>query len=278
MKANVKSRVHRRVYLDYIGVKRFDGDGNAVGEFRILGLFTSTAYTRSMRIDPVPAPQGRRRAASAPASIRTPIPARRWSTCWRAIRATSCSRSTRTRSTNSPWRSCSSTSGRACACWRGATGSTASCRCWSTCRASATIQRGARADRRVSRRGLQGPRQRVLSVLPGRRRSPACISSSADAAAKRPIPTAPTLEQAVGAIVRTWSDALGARLAEAHEPGRARGAVRALRQRVLRGLSRGLFAGRCGRRHPRHRGAVGGAPARRRVLSRAPRTASPASA
>ena len=28
IKANVKSRVHRRVYLDYIGVKRFDADGN----------------------------------------------------------------------------------------------------------------------------------------------------------------------------------------------------------------------------------------------------------
>ncbi len=35
---------------------------------------------------------------AAPASIRTAIPARRWSTCWRPIRATSCSRSTRTRS------------------------------------------------------------------------------------------------------------------------------------------------------------------------------------
>lgn len=52
MKANVKSRVHRRAYLDYVGVKRFDADGNAVGEFRILGLFTSTAYTRSTRTIP----------------------------------------------------------------------------------------------------------------------------------------------------------------------------------------------------------------------------------
>jgi len=52
LKANVRSRVHRRVYLDYIGVKRFDEDGNAVGEFRIVGLFTSTAYTRSVRTIP----------------------------------------------------------------------------------------------------------------------------------------------------------------------------------------------------------------------------------
>ena len=51
-KANAKSRVHRRVYLDYIGVKRFDDDGNPSGEFRIVGLFTSTAYIRSVRSIP----------------------------------------------------------------------------------------------------------------------------------------------------------------------------------------------------------------------------------
>ena len=45
-KANIHSRVHRRVYLDYIGVKRFDFSGNLIGEHRIVGLFTSTAYTR----------------------------------------------------------------------------------------------------------------------------------------------------------------------------------------------------------------------------------------
>jgi len=46
-KANIHARVHRRVYLDYIGVKRFDGGGNLVGEHRLIGLFTSSAYTRS---------------------------------------------------------------------------------------------------------------------------------------------------------------------------------------------------------------------------------------
>ncbi|SCB47907.1 NAD-glutamate dehydrogenase [Rhizobium multihospitium] len=44
-KANVKSIVHRRAYMDYVGVKRFDTDGNVTGELRIVGLFTSTAYT-----------------------------------------------------------------------------------------------------------------------------------------------------------------------------------------------------------------------------------------
>ena len=51
-KVNAKSRVHRRVYLDYIGVKRFDADGNPSGEFRIVGLFTSTVYIRSIRSIP----------------------------------------------------------------------------------------------------------------------------------------------------------------------------------------------------------------------------------
>ena len=48
-KAALRSRVHRRIYMDYIGVKRFDADGHFVGEIRMIGLFTSTAYTRSTR-------------------------------------------------------------------------------------------------------------------------------------------------------------------------------------------------------------------------------------
>ena len=48
-KANVRSLVHRHVHLDYIGVKHFDSAGKLIGEFRIVGLFTSTAYTRSVR-------------------------------------------------------------------------------------------------------------------------------------------------------------------------------------------------------------------------------------
>ncbi len=43
-KANSRSTVHRPTYLDYIGVKRFDANGNVVGEHRFLGLYTSTAY------------------------------------------------------------------------------------------------------------------------------------------------------------------------------------------------------------------------------------------
>ncbi len=51
-KSSVRSRVHRRVELDHVGLKRFGPDGELVGEFRIVGLFTSTAYTRSIRSIP----------------------------------------------------------------------------------------------------------------------------------------------------------------------------------------------------------------------------------
>jgi glutamate dehydrogenase len=45
-KANVKTRVHRRDYMDYIGIKMFH-QGSVKGELRVVGLFTSTAFTRS---------------------------------------------------------------------------------------------------------------------------------------------------------------------------------------------------------------------------------------
>lgn len=46
-KANIRSRVHRPVHMDYIGVKLFDKKGKLRGELRVVGLFTATAYTRS---------------------------------------------------------------------------------------------------------------------------------------------------------------------------------------------------------------------------------------
>ena len=47
-KANSRSTVHRPAYLDYIGVKTFDADGEVTGERRFLGLFSSAAYTESV--------------------------------------------------------------------------------------------------------------------------------------------------------------------------------------------------------------------------------------
>ncbi|SFN03605.1 NAD-glutamate dehydrogenase [Variovorax sp. OV329] len=46
-KSNSRSTVHRPGYLDYIGIKRFDEQGQVVGEDRFLGLFTHTAYSAS---------------------------------------------------------------------------------------------------------------------------------------------------------------------------------------------------------------------------------------
>ncbi|MFJ8392854.1 NAD-glutamate dehydrogenase [Streptomyces sp. NPDC094144] len=52
-KANSRATVHRPSYLDYVGVKRFDAEGNVIGERRFLGLFSSAAYTESVRRVPV---------------------------------------------------------------------------------------------------------------------------------------------------------------------------------------------------------------------------------
>ena len=45
-KANARSNVHRRVHMDYIGVKMYGVDGRVIGEERFVGLFASDAYNR----------------------------------------------------------------------------------------------------------------------------------------------------------------------------------------------------------------------------------------
>ncbi|HLW74034.1 MAG TPA: NAD-glutamate dehydrogenase, partial [Gammaproteobacteria bacterium] len=52
-KANSQATVHRPGYLDYVGIKRYTPDGKVAGEWRFLGLFTSTAYNASPREIPV---------------------------------------------------------------------------------------------------------------------------------------------------------------------------------------------------------------------------------
>src|SRR5258705_9397004 len=46
-KSTRRSRVHRHSHMDYVGVKLFDANGKLAGEFVIIGLFTSTTYTKS---------------------------------------------------------------------------------------------------------------------------------------------------------------------------------------------------------------------------------------
>jgi glutamate dehydrogenase len=45
-KSNERSVIHRRVHMDYVGVKMFDANGKLTGERRFVGLFTSAAYSR----------------------------------------------------------------------------------------------------------------------------------------------------------------------------------------------------------------------------------------
>ncbi|HZD52119.1 MAG TPA: NAD-glutamate dehydrogenase domain-containing protein, partial [Woeseiaceae bacterium] len=52
-KANSRSTVHRRSYLDYVGVKIHDEHGDAIGEQRFIGLFTSIAYSENPRNIPL---------------------------------------------------------------------------------------------------------------------------------------------------------------------------------------------------------------------------------
>ncbi len=52
-KANSRATVHRSAYLDYVGIKTFNADGEVTGERRFLGLLSSTAYTESIARIPV---------------------------------------------------------------------------------------------------------------------------------------------------------------------------------------------------------------------------------
>ena len=47
-KAGSRSTVHRASFLDYVGIKTFDDEGQVTGERRFLGLFTSEFYNRTV--------------------------------------------------------------------------------------------------------------------------------------------------------------------------------------------------------------------------------------
>ncbi len=46
-KSNVRSRIHRRAHMDYVGIKIYGADGRPSGELRVVGLFTTAAYVQS---------------------------------------------------------------------------------------------------------------------------------------------------------------------------------------------------------------------------------------
>jgi glutamate dehydrogenase len=51
-KATSRSTVHRPVFMDYIGIKKFNNQGVVIGEKRFLGLYSSTAYVS--HLDDIP--------------------------------------------------------------------------------------------------------------------------------------------------------------------------------------------------------------------------------
>ncbi len=51
-KTNTEATVHRQSYTDYIGIKRYDHQGQVIGERRIIGLYTSVAYNASPKSIP----------------------------------------------------------------------------------------------------------------------------------------------------------------------------------------------------------------------------------
>ena len=263
-KAAVRSRVHRRIYMDYVGVKRFDAAGRLTGEFRIVGLFTSTAYTRSTRTIPylrhkVEAvlqragfdPEGH--SGKALANVLESYPRDELfqideDTLYRfALAILQLDERPRVR----------------------------------------VLARRDRFDRFVSAL-VYVPRERydsevrkaigdyLAEVFKGR--VSAFYTSLPEGRLARvhfiigrlegatpDVPRA-TLEQMVSGIVLTWRDGFYEALDESARASQGAGAVRAVSRCVLRGLSRGLFALHRGRRHPHDRGIVGGAPARRRFL------------
>lgn len=60
-KANARATVHRPGYLVYVGIKRFDGGGQVVGERRFLGLFYLDRLQRQYDRNTAVAPQDCRR-------------------------------------------------------------------------------------------------------------------------------------------------------------------------------------------------------------------------
>ncbi|HEY5289289.1 MAG TPA: NAD-glutamate dehydrogenase, partial [Caulobacteraceae bacterium] len=52
-KANLRSRVHRRAHMDYVGIRRHGPAGEPLGETRFVGLFTAQAYEEPAREIPL---------------------------------------------------------------------------------------------------------------------------------------------------------------------------------------------------------------------------------
>ncbi|WP_323842878.1 NAD-glutamate dehydrogenase [Moraxella sp. Pampa] len=52
-KSRHESPVHRPVYMDFLGIHKYDGNGRLIGEYRFVGLLTSRAYQTSVNNIPL---------------------------------------------------------------------------------------------------------------------------------------------------------------------------------------------------------------------------------
>src|SRR5699024_1029348 len=52
-KSSRVSPVHRPVYMDFLGIHKFDDHGKLIGEYRFIGLFTAQAYQLSVQQIPL---------------------------------------------------------------------------------------------------------------------------------------------------------------------------------------------------------------------------------
>jgi glutamate dehydrogenase len=52
-KSTIRARVHRRTTADFVSVKRYNDKGEAIGEVRFVGLFTSESFTEPTRNIPI---------------------------------------------------------------------------------------------------------------------------------------------------------------------------------------------------------------------------------
>ena len=263
-KSAVRSKVHRRTHMDYIGIKRFDAAGKLVGEFRIVGLFTSTVYTRSTRTIPYlrrKVDAVIRRAGFDPDGHSGKALANVLETYSRdelfqidedtlyqfAMLILQLDERPRVRVLSRPR-------------------PLRPLRLGVRVRAARPLQqRGARRDRRsISPRSI---RAASAPTIRSSRKGRWCASTSSSAATtgETPRPDRAALEETVGAIIRTWTDGLSDALAVVHDPGRARELFERYRDAFSEGYRAQLFAAGRRRRHQGDRGPVGGAAAERRL-------------
>ena len=263
-KANVRSRVHRRIHMDYVGVKRFDRQGQLVGEARIVGLFTSTAYTRSTKT--IPYLRRKVDRGADPRRLRSRRPFRQGA--GQRAGELSARRAVPDRRRDAvPPRHGGDAAGRPAAGARAAArGSLPPLRLGhGLCAARPLRHHRAPRHRQSSGPGLRRPGLRLLSLLPRWSADPRPFHHRPQRgrdAARRPRGAGDG-----GLAHRAHLERRARRGHRPHpRPGQGRRSHRPLPRGLLRRLSRGGHAGSGHRRHPHSRKPVGPARPRHRLL------------